>query len=39
MAGLLEAISWLALLLDSAFVLVVFFLVFGGAKWVDGDDV
>jgi len=37
MAGLQEAISWLALLLDSACVLVVFFLVFGGAKWVDGD--
>ncbi len=39
MTGFLEALSWLALLLDSACVLVVFFLVFGGAKWVDGDDV
>jgi len=35
--GLQEALSWLALLVDSTCLLVVFFLVFGGAKWVDGE--
>ncbi len=37
MTGFLEALSWLALLLDSTCVLILFFLVFGGAEWMDGE--
>ncbi|GAI77640.1 unnamed protein product [marine sediment metagenome] len=38
MAGLLEALSWLSILLGSMWVLIGFFLVFGGWKWMDGED-